>query len=106
MEIDLNDDQIPDTVIFHRRKLWFFHGTKNGPQFSEPSAIIKSAEDSGYDHVHAYVDPNRFQSMDKPYQNFPPFSLTRLLTTVFDPKPGQRVATPSHIPRKQPPDPT
>src|SRR3984957_19097653 len=25
-------------------------------------------------------------------QNFPPFSLTRLLTTVFEPKPGQRVA--------------
>ena len=45
MEIDLNNDQIPDTVIFHRRKLWFFHGTKQGPQFSEPSAIIKSAED-------------------------------------------------------------
>jgi hypothetical protein len=28
--------------------------------------------------------------MDK--QHFPPFSLTRLLTTVFEPKPGQRVA--------------
>ncbi|MDB6109002.1 MAG: hypothetical protein JWR69_752, partial [Pedosphaera sp.] len=28
--------------------------------------------------------------MDK--QKFPPFSLTRLLNTVFEPKPGQRVA--------------
>src|ERR1700684_3779120 len=28
--------------------------------------------------------------MDK--QNFPPFNLTRLLTTVFAPKPGERVA--------------
>src|SRR5689334_1597985 len=28
--------------------------------------------------------------MDK--QNFPPFSLTRLLRTVFAPKPGERVA--------------
>lgn len=45
IETDLNDDGIPDTVIFHRRKLWFFHGTAEGPQFTEPSSIIKSAED-------------------------------------------------------------
>lgn len=30
--------------------------------------------------------------MNKPSQDFPPFSLTRLLNTVFAPKPGQRVA--------------
>lgn len=45
IEMDLNDDGIQDTIIFHRRKLWFFHGTEQGPQFTEPSSIIKSAED-------------------------------------------------------------
>ena len=48
----------------------------------------------------ALVNRNRFNSvfsrltkrriMDK--QKFPPFSLTRLLNTVFAPKPGERVA--------------
>ena len=45
IESDLNNDHIPDYVIFHRRKLWFFHGTQNGPQFTDPSSIIKIAED-------------------------------------------------------------
>jgi len=44
-ESDLNSDDIPDYVIWHRRKLWFFHGTKQGPQFTNPSSIIKIAED-------------------------------------------------------------
>ncbi|MEW6302204.1 MAG: hypothetical protein AB1705_01960 [Verrucomicrobiota bacterium] len=30
--------------------------------------------------------------MDKPLPNFPPFSLTRLLTTVFAPKAGEKIA--------------
>ncbi len=45
IEADLNNDKIPDYIIFHRRKLWVFHGTKQGPQFTEPSSIIKIAED-------------------------------------------------------------
>ncbi len=45
IESDLNNDTIPDYVIWHRRKLWFFHGTDKGPQFTDPSSIIKIAED-------------------------------------------------------------
>ncbi len=45
IEADLNNDKIPDYIIFHRRKLWIFHGTKQGPQFTDPSSIIKIAED-------------------------------------------------------------
>lgn len=42
---DLDNDGIPDYVISHRRKLWIFHGTGEGPQFTEPTAILKVAED-------------------------------------------------------------
>jgi len=42
---DLDGDGIPDYVISHRRKIWIFHGTKAGPQFTEPSSILKVAED-------------------------------------------------------------
>lgn len=42
---DLDADGIPDYVIAHRRKVWVFHGTKNGPQFTEPKAILKAADD-------------------------------------------------------------
>jgi hypothetical protein len=42
---DLNGDGILDFVIHHRRKVWVFHGTKLGPQFTQPSSILKVAED-------------------------------------------------------------
>jgi hypothetical protein len=42
---DLDSDGIPDYVIAHRRKVWVFHGTKNGPQFTEPKSILKTADD-------------------------------------------------------------
>ena len=42
---DLDGDGIPDYVISHRRKVWVFHGSEAGPQFSEPSTILKVAED-------------------------------------------------------------
>ena len=45
IESDLNNDGIQDYIIFHRRKLWIFHGTTKGPQFTDPSSIIKIAED-------------------------------------------------------------
>jgi hypothetical protein len=45
IESDLNNDTIPDYIISHRRKLWFFHSTHQGPQFTHPSSIIKMAED-------------------------------------------------------------
>jgi hypothetical protein len=44
-ECDLNHDGIPDYVIFQGRKLWFFLGTSNGPQFTNPSSILKIADD-------------------------------------------------------------
>ncbi len=42
---DLDSDGIPDYVIAHRRKVWVFHGTKDGPQFTEPTTILKAADD-------------------------------------------------------------
>ena len=42
---DLDGDGIPDHVIAHRRKVWVFRGGPGGPQFGEPSAILKTAED-------------------------------------------------------------
>ncbi len=42
---DLDVDGIPDYVIAHRRKVWVFHGNSNGPQFKEPSTILKTADD-------------------------------------------------------------
>lgn len=45
IESDLNNDKIPDYIIFHGRKIWIFHGTNQGPQFTNPSSIIKIADD-------------------------------------------------------------
>jgi len=42
---DLDLDGIPDYVIAHRRKVWVFHGGPDGPQFSKPSSIFKTADD-------------------------------------------------------------
>jgi hypothetical protein len=42
---DLDRDGIPDYLIFHRRKLWIFHGTDEGPQFTRPTAILRVADD-------------------------------------------------------------
>ncbi|MHC4472451.1 MAG: FG-GAP repeat domain-containing protein, partial [Planctomycetota bacterium] len=42
---DLDGDSVPDYVVSHRRKIWIFHGSERGPQFTEPSAILKVAED-------------------------------------------------------------
>ena len=42
---DLDADGIPDYVIAHRRKVWVFHGSKKGPQFTEPSTILKADDD-------------------------------------------------------------
>jgi len=42
---DLDSDGIPDHVIAHRRKVWVFHGTKEGPQFTKPATILKAADD-------------------------------------------------------------
>jgi hypothetical protein len=42
---DLDRDAVPDYVITHRRKVWVFRGGSAGPRFSEPSAILKTAED-------------------------------------------------------------
>jgi hypothetical protein len=42
---DLDGDGIPDYLISHRRKVWVFHGTKRGPQFTEPTTVLKVADD-------------------------------------------------------------
>ena len=45
---DLNSDGIPDYTIAHRRKLWMFLGTEAGPQFEQPSSILKLADDVSF----------------------------------------------------------
>lgn len=42
---ELDGDKIPDYIVAHRRKVWVFHGTKAGPQFTEPSNVLKTADD-------------------------------------------------------------
>lgn len=42
---DLDGDGILDYVIAHRRKVWVFHGSASGPQFTDPSSVLKVAED-------------------------------------------------------------
>lgn len=42
---DLNADGIPDYAIAHRRKVWMFLASAKGPQFTEPSTILKTADD-------------------------------------------------------------
>ncbi len=42
---DLNADDIPDYVISHRRKIWVFKGSKDGPNFTKPSDILKTSAD-------------------------------------------------------------
>jgi hypothetical protein len=41
---DLDGDGIPDHVVFQGRKLWAFLSDAEGPQFTEPSMILKSSE--------------------------------------------------------------
>ena len=59
---DLNDDGIPDYVIWHRRKVWVFHGTSEGPQFSRPSSILKVAEDISQ-LVVVPIDPDPYPDL-------------------------------------------
>ncbi len=42
---DLDADGIPDYVIAHRRKVWIFRGRATGPQFTEPSQVLRVSED-------------------------------------------------------------
>ena len=42
---DLDGDPFPDHVIHHRRKVWVFRGGARGPQFTEPSDVLITAED-------------------------------------------------------------
>ncbi|MHC5005695.1 MAG: FG-GAP repeat domain-containing protein [Planctomycetota bacterium] len=45
---DLDGDDILDYVIAHRRKVWVFHGTSEGPQFNRPSKTFMVDEDITY----------------------------------------------------------
>jgi hypothetical protein len=42
---DLDADGIPDYLIAHRRKIWVFHGSRDGPSFTEPWTILRVTED-------------------------------------------------------------
>jgi len=41
---DLDGDSIPDYVVTHRRKVWVFLASKDGPQFTDPIQVLKVAE--------------------------------------------------------------
>ncbi len=45
---DLTGDGIPDYVILHRRKVWVFHASKAGPQFTDPAKILITTEDLSF----------------------------------------------------------
>lgn len=42
---DLDGDGIPDHVVTAGRKVWVFRANSGGPQFEEPSTILKSGDD-------------------------------------------------------------
>lgn len=42
---DLDGDGIPDHVVAHGRKVWVFLASAQGPQFTQPLSILKTAED-------------------------------------------------------------
>jgi hypothetical protein len=42
---DLTGDGVPDYVIAHGRKVWVFLGSEAGPQFTQPSTVLRSAQD-------------------------------------------------------------
>jgi len=42
---DLDGDGIPDHVVAHGRKVWVFLAGPQGPQFTEPLSILKTADD-------------------------------------------------------------
>jgi hypothetical protein len=44
---DLDGDGIPDYVIAHRRKLWVFRSSKDGPQFTKPETRVVAEDISG-----------------------------------------------------------
>ena len=59
---DLDGDGIPDYVIAHRRKVWVFHASRAGPQFKEPTTILKTADDVTALAVVA-LDDDRFPDL-------------------------------------------
>jgi len=42
---DIDDDGMPDYVISHRRKIWTFYGSEDGPNFVKPTQVLSTAED-------------------------------------------------------------
>lgn len=79
-ESDLNNDGILDYVISHGRKLWFFHASDRGPQFNDPSSIIKSAEDITF-FLMCYLDEDGYPDLLMLKVKVP--TLARLLQAIF-----------------------
>ncbi len=79
-ESDLNNDGVLDYVISHGRKLWFFHASDRGPQFSDPSAIIKIAEDITF-FLMCYLDEDDYPDLLMLKVKVP--TLARLLQAIF-----------------------
>jgi hypothetical protein len=79
-ESDLNNDGIPDYVISHGRKLWFFHASDQGPQFHDPSAILKIAEDITF-FLMCHLDRDDYPDLLMLKVKVP--TLARLLQALF-----------------------
>jgi hypothetical protein len=59
---DLNGDGRPDHVIAHLRKIWVFHASERGPQFTEPAQILRVAEDVTWQEV-VHLDDDRWPDL-------------------------------------------
>jgi hypothetical protein len=56
---DLNGDGIPDHVIAHRRKVWSFLASADGPQFTKPSTRMVAEDISGLLLMHLDEDERK-----------------------------------------------
>ncbi len=56
---DLNGDAIPDYVIAHRRKVWSFLASADGPQFTDSSTRLVAEDVSGLLLVHLDEDERK-----------------------------------------------
>ncbi len=56
---DLNGDAIPDYVVAHRRKVWSFLASTEGPQFTDSSTRLVAEDVSGLLLVHLDEDDRK-----------------------------------------------
>lgn len=77
-------------MIAHRRKVWVFHGTKDGPQFKDPSNVLKTADDVT---TMLTVDLNEDKFVDLVIIKVEVPSVATIMTGFFG---GPRISTSTH----------